>query len=137
TGAAAAAVRWALPSGHPATEDAWLPGLINGYEDTVRSVSQQFLHTTPQPDDALTLDEFRAALDGGRRPETIRRFLETERRMCEMGRIDPERDVADRFARYREWARFSEVGRMFVRDASTELGLDPELLFADPRRVRF
>jgi len=137
TGAAAAALRWALPASHPATTDPWLPGLINGYEDTVRGVSLQFLGETGVPEPAVSLAEFRAAIEGRTAPDRVTRFLETERLMCEMGRTAPEPDVAERYARYREWARFSDVGRAFVRDASTALGLDPEQLFTDPRSVTF
>jgi hypothetical protein len=137
TGAAAAAVRWGLPAGHPATADPWLPGLISGYEDAVHGVSRQFLRAPPQPPVALTLAEFRAAVDGAPAPEMMARFLETERRMCEMGATSPEADLADRFERYRAWARFAETGREFVTRASVALGLDPEVMYADPRRVRF
>ena len=137
TGAAAAALRWGLPAGHPATSDPWLPGLISGYDDMVEGVSRQFLRGRPEPEVAGTVDDFRAAVSGGPAPETMARFLETERRMCEMGVSRPEQDFVARFERYRAWARFAESGRAFVRRASAELGIDLDALYDDPRRVRF
>jgi hypothetical protein len=137
TGAAAGAVRWGLPASHPATADPWLPGLISGYEDMVGRVSGQFLGAPSQPDAPLTFPEFRDALAGGPGRGAVERFLETERRMCEVGATEPEQDLMERFERYRDWSRFASLGRGFVQRASTALGLDPELLFEDPRRVRF
>ncbi len=103
----------------------------------VAAVSRQFLRAPPEPEVALTLAEFRAALAGEPAREVITRFLETERRMCEMGGTEPECDDVERFKRYREWARFSEMGRAVVQHASVALGLGPDVLYGDPRRFRF
>jgi hypothetical protein len=136
-GAAAGAVRWGLPATHPATTDPWLAGLISGYEDMVGRVSGQFLGAPAQPGAALTFTEFRDAVGRGEGGGMVTRFLEVEQRMCEMGATEPEHDLGARFERYRDWVRFAGMGGAFVRRASTSLGLDPQLLFDDPRGARF
>jgi hypothetical protein len=138
TGAAAGALRWGLPRGHPETADPWLSGLIAGYEDVLDQVARSFLpRPLPPPEPPASLAEFGQALDNEVDDDLLRRFLETERAMHEMANAEPTTDVAARYERYCQWAAFAGRGRSFVQMASRDLGLDPEALIEEPIQPRF
>jgi hypothetical protein len=139
TGAAGAALRWGLPRGHPATREPWLPGLLAGYDDAIDQIARQFLPSgLPPVPDAVPAEAFAAALQGAEvHDDMVRRFLDIEAAMCTIaGPVDPG-DFADRYERYRAWTAFVGRGRAFVEAASRKLGMDPDVLYEDPRRIRF
>jgi hypothetical protein len=133
-GAAAAAVRWGLPDDHPAVSDAWLPALIDGFEDVLEQMAHRFLPTAPpERADPLPFDAFRAALAaGGPEDELLKVFLATEEAVCALAQVSPEEDVARRYERFCEWHRFASRGRAFVRLASRDLGIDLSELYGNP-----
>ncbi|HEX3424765.1 MAG TPA: potassium channel family protein [Acidimicrobiales bacterium] len=139
TGAAAAALRWGLPKGHPASRDPWLPGLIAGYDDAITQISAQFLGSKlPDSPNAVPSEAFAVAgREGKVDDDMLRRFLEIDAAMGAMAQATGPEDPTERYERYREWTRFVGRARSFVEATSRQLGLDPDLLYEDPRRVRF
>jgi len=139
TGSAAAALRWGLPSGHPAGRDPWLPGLIAGYEHTISQVSGQFLPAgLPSAPDPVAPDVFARADQGqGVDDEMLGRFLDIETEMGRLAGLGERGDLAQRYERYQAWTAFVGRGRRFVDEACRQLGLDPALLSQDPGRTRF
>jgi hypothetical protein len=131
-GSAAASLRWGLPTGHPATREPWLPGLLTGYDEVLQQIGAHFLPTgLPQPPDPQPLAAFAAAANGGATSDRmIVRFLEVERRMCELADAQPEVAVDERYGRYRAWAQFVGLGHSFVKATSHDLGLDTDTLYA-------
>jgi ion channel len=157
TGAAAAALRWGVPEGHPTSEEPWLPGLIRGFDDVVDRVASRFLpEPLPDPPEPVALDVFACAVrtsgdlasatrsgggegadEGAAGDDGLTRFLAVERAMCELASTSPERDVERRYRRYCAWSIFVGRGRIFVEAASRDLGLDPATLYEAPERLRF
>ena len=138
-GASAAAVRWCLPPGHPATANPWLPGLIEGFDDTVKQVEKQFLPDEPaarvQP---VTFEEFRSApYRGCASDERLGAFLEAETFMRGLAVEEGPEDLPEAYGRYVEWHDFTSRGRAFVQAASGDLGLEPEEIYTDAARSRF
>lgn len=139
TGAAAAALRWGLPTGHPASRDPWLPGLIRGYDDAVTQISGHFLGSQlPDPPSPVPREAFGVAdREEHVGDEMLRRFLHIEAAMCAMAQTTDPEDPAERYERYRAWTSFVGRARTFVEASSRQLGLDTHLLYEDPHRVRF
>lgn len=129
-GEAAAAVRWCLPSDHPAVRDPWLPGLLEVYQQASREISGRFLTIlVPSPAPATDRAHFEAGIDGtatGPPDPTVEAF----RRVCAtMAALTPTGDRAcrDLFERYRAWWGFAGPARAFVNSVAADFGALPVL----------
>jgi hypothetical protein len=112
--------------------------LIEGFDHIVDDLVRSFLTVPPrevEPPEPLRV--FQVAVGGGPAPELLARFLEVERRVCSAARTVPEQGVDRRYRRYVAWAGFVGRAMAFVEAAGHDLGLDPEVLYANPRDLRY
>jgi hypothetical protein len=137
----AATLRWAAPAGHPSSQVPSLPGLVTGFDEVLGEVETNFLpRPLPDPPAPATPEEFRRAAAGGDGAERaaeglLGRFLEIEADMHRLAGVR-QGPVEDRYPRYVDWARFTARARSFVELAARDLGIDPELMYRDPRRIQ-
>lgn len=138
-GASAAALRWGLPTGHPATKDPYLPALLDGFDDVRERVTRRFLRSFTDPGwRPVPEAEFREGLERGFcGDERLQAFIDLERFMAEVAGIRASADPTDSYARYREWGAYTARGKAFVEAATRDLGLRPSDLYENPSRRLF
>jgi hypothetical protein len=137
-GHAAAAVRWGLPEGSEAAEDAWLPGLIAGVDDVLDQITATFLPSAVEPAPApVGLPRFIACRHGDLHDDSVTAFTIVEAFMSHLahgdgdGRQSP--DYPQSYARYRQWWTF--IGRLdrVVTAIATDFAIE-DMIGQEPGR---
>jgi hypothetical protein len=126
-GTAASAVRWGLPPGHPAADDPWLPGLLEGYRRAMRDIENRFI-TVPVRAAEGPADGARFTADraGGRSGiQSVADFLDLESYMAALASIPVSPDHAEAYGRYRQWWSLTSARRAFVHAAIADFGMEP------------
>ncbi|HEX2274972.1 MAG TPA: potassium channel family protein, partial [Acidimicrobiales bacterium] len=138
-GGVVAALRWGLPTSHPAARDPWLPSLATGYTDVMREVEHHFVPRVPRGDqDPVPFDRFKAALAGDAEgDERLAEFLELDRFMRDLAEIDDGPDPHEAYRRYCEWLPFATESAAFVSRMADDLGTDMGRLTAEPESGNF
>ncbi|HEX2024543.1 MAG TPA: hypothetical protein VHF00_07535 [Acidimicrobiales bacterium] len=140
-GGVVAALRWGLPTGHPATRDPWLPSLATGYTDVMREVEHHFVPgVEPGDQDPVPFERFREALcDGGDAggDERLAEFVELDRFMRDVASLDDSPDPDEAYRRYSQWLPFATESAAFVAAMAADLGTDIGELTAEPERADF
>lgn len=123
TGETAAAVRWGLPAGHPASRDPWLLALLEAYRRSVLEIRKRFLRGARMPA-ALTpvpLEQFlpdwqaRRSADGG-----LQEFLDVTGAMSQLPGPAAAEPGELAYQRYRDWLTFTVHARAFVDSLSSD-----------------
>ncbi|HEV3402034.1 MAG TPA: hypothetical protein VG078_09470 [Acidimicrobiales bacterium] len=140
-GGVIAALRWGLPTDHPATRDPWLPSLATGYTDVMREVEHHFVPgVDPGNQDPVPFERFRQALsDGGDAggDERLAEFVELDRFMRDVASLDDGPDPDEAYERYSKWLPFATESAAFVAAMAADLGTDIGELTAEPERADF
>jgi len=124
-GEAASAVRWGLPSDHPAAADPWLPGLLEGYRRAMRDIENRFI-SIPVIPEGPPVDRAQFVADRASARSAIQSvadFLELEQYMGVLAGIPTSADQAQAYDRYRQWWTLTAARRSFVRAASEDFGM--------------
>jgi len=124
-GEAASAVRWGLPSDHPAAADPWLPGLLEGYRRAMRDIENGFI-SIPVIPEGPPVDRAQFVADRATARSAIQSvadFLELEQYMAVLAGIPTSADQAQAYDRYRQWWTLTAARRSFVRAASEDFGM--------------
>ena len=151
TGGVITAVRWGLPSGHPVSDDPWLPALLTGYTMMLESLRRRYLRgMVLPPAEPVSEAVFRAVASGEpvgdsvarERPvpwerdedETrLRSFLDLMRFMD--GLMGAETPIdRDAYRRYCEWLSYSTGAEATVDAIASLLGAGPRHLEHHPGR---
>ena len=139
-GGMAGALRWGLPTGHPASHTPWLPTLITGLTTLMVYMDERFLsehlEDTPKP---VSFDSFEAALTGQRGPPDwfSKRFVEMEHWMRELARLEDAPDATEAYERYSEWLPFAHHVRAFFEASAKDLGYELDELAHGPGEKLF
>lgn len=143
-GGLAAALRWGFPAGHPATQEPWLPALIECFTGVTTRIEKRFLSGGRAKEDvpkAVDFATFVGCLEGKEEPADtwLSEFLDLECSMRRLARLDdtlPEAEEA--YGRYEEWLPFAHRVDRFVRASLEDLGRDPdEFRRRDPKEKLF
>lgn len=124
-GEAASAVRWGLPTGHPATTDPWLPGLVEGYRSAMEEIEATFM-TTKIPPAAVGVDlaVFVAAREVGHSDvESVDDFFTLERFLADTAKVPPSDNPSEAYVRYCQWWKLTGGGRAFVQAVGEDFGV--------------
>ena len=142
-GGLAAALRWGLPKGHSATQEPWLPALVEGFTGVTIRIEKRFMHHRQAQDgpQAVAFSTFVDCLEGKEEPADtwLGQFLDLERRMRQLAGLDGARpDAEEAYARYKEWLPFAHRADRFLRSSLEDLGREPDdLLHRDPKAKLF
>jgi hypothetical protein len=135
-GGFAGAMRWGLPKDHPAGQAPWLPTLLTGLEMMTTYVDERFLseqlEKAPAP---VPFEMFKAALQEAseEHPDRwLRRFLETQRYMWDLARIEEPPSPEESYGRYKEWLPFAHRNRAFFEASAKDLGYELQELDRSP-----
>jgi hypothetical protein len=124
---AASAVRWGLPSDHPAARDPWLPGLLEAYQQAEHQITDRFLTNPPGP---VSQAARRAVLANGIETQTVSTepsvaaFLAVRAMMVKLTSPDTS-TPAQLFERYSAWWDFTGPGHAFVAAVAEDFGTTP------------
>ena len=124
-GGAAGALRWGLPTSHPATQTPWLPTLMTGVRENTSFMERRFLSKRLEDaPDPISFEAFEKAMDGEREPpdRLSQRFFEMQSFMHELARIEETPDVKEAYGRYLEWLPYTHRVRVFFEASAKDLG---------------
>ncbi|WP_122817842.1 FUSC family protein [Nocardioides pantholopis] len=135
TGGTLGALRWGLPTGHPATTQPALVGLTFQFLEF-----GDYLHTqlrwrsvavpevvTPEVFARLAKDERRAREDSW-----VARFVQLEREMAGLAGLEPLSDLDDAHRRYSAWLPFAYRAQQIVLATSADLDYQPVIVSDTP-----
>jgi hypothetical protein len=127
TGEAASAVRWGLPSAHPAVSDPWLPGVLETYQQAAREITGRFLTVEPAtPGPAADEPVFRRCADGAAcQVASAEEFLAVQALMSQLAGVGPGDLGDDSFERYLAWWRFAAPAHAFADAVAADFGETP------------
>ena len=127
-----AALRWGLPTGHPASVAPSLPRLAEAFDDFRERRYRKMHWATPVLPRVLDADAFAASFAAYRArtiPSPIdpwaARFLALNDEMAELVGAPAPTDVADAYARYTAWLPFAYPAAQFVAAVSRDLDYQP------------
>ena len=124
-GGAAGALRWGLPTDHPATQTPWLPTLMTGVRENVDFMERRFLsERLEEAPDPISFEAFEKALVGEEEPPDwlSGRFFEMQSWMQNLARLEGPPDVKDAYRRYLEWLPYTHRVRVFFEASAKDLG---------------
>ncbi len=139
-GGAAGALRWGLPTSHPATMTPWLPTLMTGLLENMAFMERRFLSKRPEDAPApISFEAFEKALTGeGEPPDRYsQRFFEMQSWMYELAHLEGQPDVKDAYKRYGEWLPFAYRVRTFFEASAKDLGYNLDELAQIPGKRLF
>ncbi len=124
SGALTAALRWGLPSGHPARSRPRLRTLTVAYASISKHTADRFINATlPPAPDPVDLETFEACLKGNpdASDKLLAEFLKMQGRVWQLiGSAPP--GVDESYGRYREWVGFGHLYCWFIRVSQQDLG---------------
>jgi hypothetical protein len=138
-GGVVAALRFGLPAGHAATTDPWLPALTTGYTDVMAEMEDTFVDVGRLAVEPASFETFVAAMEGAATGDEarVRDFLDLDRFMRGLVRLDRSADPRDAYGRYCLWLPFATESEQFVAAMAADLGNDLDTLLAEPEQARF
>ncbi|MFC4555110.1 FUSC family protein [Georgenia faecalis] len=134
TGGTLGALRWGLPSGHPATASPALPTLTFQFLELGDYLQAKLGWTSVDVPEVVSAGVFaQQAGDGahGRRDEWVARFVELEREMAALAggvRSDPD----DSYRRYTQWLPFAYRAQQITLAVSRDLDYQPLIVTDAP-----
>ena len=134
-GGATGALRWGLPSSHPATMTPWLPTLITGLLENIAFVERRFLSEPPgDAPDPISFEAFEKALAGETEsPDWYSaRFFEMQSWMHKLAHLEEPPDVKEAYGRYEEWLPYAYRVRTFFEASAKDLGYNLDELAQFP-----
>lgn len=129
-GEVASAVRWGLPSGHPASKDPWLPGLLAGYRQAMSDIESRFIWEPP-PALETGVDHETFILDRRQHRSgnpLVSEFLELELLMARLADLRISADDEEAYERYKAWRGLAVTHRAFIFAISNDFGVDNTLI---------
>ncbi len=141
-GGMSAALRWGLPEGHPATQEPWLPALLEGFNTVTTRIEERFLspRKAEEAPEVVGFAAFVGSLEGKENPDDawLEQFLHLERWMRQLARLgDAPPEPEEAYARYKEWLPFAHRVDTFVRVTLKDLGREPDELSRKPGALLF
>ena len=134
-GGVVGALRWGFPRGHPASQPPWLPALHTGLDMLISFVDERFLserlEKAPAP---VSFGTFQAALEGNEEPSDpwLARFLEMQRYVHDLARLEEPPDPKESYERYEEWLPSAHRNRAFFEASAKDLGYEMHELDRSP-----
>lgn len=121
-----AALRWGLPTGHPATTDPWLVSLTDCALHLAAYVEHHFTDAPPAPSPSVTAAVFRRQVtaDGGADDPAVAAFVRLTHRMAALAGVEDHDTDAQRYARYVGWSAFVQRAAGFVDVTARALAAD-------------
>lgn len=132
TSGVVAALRWGLPTGHPATQAPSLVHLTESFDGFRERRYRMMKWESPAAPTPLEPEAFATQLAafsaggsrGGLDPWVVR-FFALNRAMAETIRTTDPVDVDDAYVRYTEWLPFAHHAQQFVADVGHDLDYQP------------
>ncbi len=121
------ALRWGLPRGHPATKEVWLDALVEALVAVTIDIERRFMFLEPdEPPKPVSYERFKAdlATDGEPADPWVERFLQMDRFMRRLVRLDTPPDADELYTRYKEWFPFAHRLYTFVHRVSEDLAYE-------------
>ncbi|MCC2322999.1 FUSC family protein [Cellulomonas xiejunii] len=127
------ALRWGLPTGHPASTSPTLPALTFQYlefgeylQATVRWSDE------PEPPEPVDRDTFERIVRGGARVEQrdpwVARFTQLELQLADVIGSDPLADLDDAHRRYTQWLPFAYRAEVVTTSVGRDLDYQPVIV---------
>ncbi|WP_166390474.1 FUSC family protein [Nocardioides ochotonae] len=129
------ALRWGLPTGHPAATE---PGLVPltfqflEFEDYLERMATWRNVTVPE---VVSREEFERIVGHPERDTQdlwVTRFVELNAAMGQLARIDPLADLDDAYQRYRQWLPFEFRAQRMTLAVSDDLDYQPVIVSDRP-----
>lgn len=133
-----AALRWGLPSDHPAAVEPALRRLIPQFEAFADYLHDMLGWTSTAVPEIVSFDDFAAAHRGaGEAPDIwLGRFLRLNRDMAQLARLDPNGDLQEAYERYRQWLPFAYRAEQVTAAVSRDLDYQPIIHGGEPADTR-
>ncbi|MGX5697575.1 FUSC family protein [Agromyces soli] len=132
TSGVVSALRWGLPSGHPASKAPAIERLIEAFDEFRERRYRMMKWDSPVSPEPLTRErfgeEFAAFRDSGERrllDPWVLRFLVLNDAMAKTIRAEAPTDVDDAYARYLGWLPFAHHAQHFTADVARDLDYQP------------
>jgi Ion channel len=121
------ALRWGLPTDHPASTQPLLTQLSLQFEQFADYLHDQNSWSKTAAPQAVVLEDFSAAYraDGTTSDRWLGRFLQLNRRMARLARLEPEIDPRDAHRRYQQWLPFAYCAEQITTAVSADLDYQP------------
>lgn len=136
-GGSLAALRWGLPSAHPATVEPLLPRLSAQFEQFADYLHGQLGWTSTAVPEFVSFEDFTAAQHGtGEAADSwLGRFLRLNRDMARMARLDSADDPRAAYERYQQWLPFAYRAEQLTAAVSRDLDYQPVFRGGERARV--
>lgn len=132
-GGVVGALRWGLPEEHPAVKTPWLPTLHTGLDMMISYVEERFLsEPLRKPPAPVSFETFRTSLDGEPPEPWLARFLQMQRYMRDLARLEEPPDPKESYESYKEWLPFAHRNRAFFEATVEDLGYETDELDRGP-----
>jgi hypothetical protein len=136
-----AALRWGLPSGHPASSNPLLAQLSSRFERFADQLHDEIGSATDPAPSGVSFESFSAAHCAGEQTTNLwlGRFLRLEREMARMAALDTAADPREAHERYLRWLPFACRAEQVITAVSRDLDYRPLLQtdqVAHPAAVR-
>ncbi|WP_262851042.1 FUSC family protein [Mumia quercus] len=129
------ALRWGLPTGHPAAADPSLISLTFQFlqfgEYLQRSVGWRS-RDVPEVVSAETFAKLARDPRGKRENEWVAQFLDLDAAMARLAEVEPLADMDDTYRRYSEWLPFAYRAQQITLGVSADLDYQPAIVSDEP-----
>lgn len=127
-----AALRWGLPSGHPAAIPPLLIQLSFRFEQFAHYLQSQIGWTNTTSPAAVSFEAFSAAYRAGEAaPDRwLGRFLRLDREMARLAKLSLAEDPREAYGRYQQWLPFAHRLEQLIAAVSRDLDYQPLILAA-------
>ncbi|WP_182111351.1 MULTISPECIES: FUSC family protein [unclassified Actinotalea] len=131
------ALRWGLPSGHPATSEPALVPLTFQLLELGDYLQRRHGWRSEAVPSVVTAEEFarQVRADLPRRPDDdawVARFVHVDRDMARLAGVEPLADVDDAYRRYSAWLPFAYRTQQTTLAVSTDLDYRPMIVSDEP-----
>ncbi len=131
-----AALRWGLPSGHPASTEPALPPLVFQYVEFADQLQDKLRWRDVQVPEVVSKETFEAhagrSTQPGPRDRWVMRFLGLDARMAELAEVEPLTDLDDTYQRYSGWLPFAHRAELTTLAVSDNLDYQPLIVTDTP-----
>ncbi len=137
-GGTIAALRWGLPTGHPATATPGLVPLTFQFLELGEYLEQRVRWKGTAVPEVVTADAFRrlATRPGDGPPDAwVARFLQLDREMAELAQVVPLTDLDDTYRRYQAWLPFAHRSQEIALAVSRDLDYQPVIVTDRPLSI--
>ncbi len=130
------ALRWGLPTGHPATTQPGLVPLTFQFLEFGEYLQKRLRWTSHAVPEIVGAEEFTRVAQShrrhGRQDEWVVRFLDLEHDMATLAAIEPLTDLDDSYRRYTQWLPFAYRAQQITLAVSHDLDYQPIIVTDKP-----